>query len=487
MKKVLLLAVLILGGIYYSAISTFAEIGFFTADGYVLDSNDVLINLTTGGEEEVEAVRVNSMDTIYNRLNSYYTGEDARIKINDEFPIFLDGGVAVEFMNENFILFDNAFARYESYNHLILNDGSAFNFDGSRATFDDYLFVKLPNSLYLNTGAMRISTTLHDYVVPTNALMNLMPNQLSYYTMKDGVFSSEIISDIDGKSIVRINGISMFYDNMLLRLGVTGDFESLYGKRNFYEEEATEDIDEEINEEKKDKTAVSEKNGQAAAQEGMAQSGSKPEKDDRGKDKKDKAQGSDPASGSGSDANDSQGDLGDDSGEESDAEGVADDSGDSGESSGESSSGHHGSGSGSRSGGNTKTPEKAQAAEEAQLPSTDPAAVEPAPPQKGKKTPSVPSVDFGKVPKANWQKPEVTPSGKYNAGVYTYKTEVSILDPAGVLKGGGVTYSIYVQDSKGSYQKFKDYSVAGDNSEEQIVIISNLQPKHKYMMTGHYI
>lgn len=220
MKKVLLIAVLILASIFYIAQTTFAEVGFFDTGGYIFSGKEVQENLYKDANGEVVTpLEVEAQDKIYERGSSVFVGEDKKVQFNTVYPMYINDGVAVRLLEGTETLLTPDFERISGYKGLIVNNGVAYNEGYERADWNEYILIKLKNNLYVNAQNMKVKTFLNDKSVPVNSIAYYTPDFIRYYYYDEGKFKSEVIEDVDYQSMIQIGSLQLSYYDFLLALG----------------------------------------------------------------------------------------------------------------------------------------------------------------------------------------------------------------------------------------------------------------------------
>lgn len=227
MKKILLYAVLIIAVVFYIAQTSFAEIGSFNTDGNLFSDRQIQENIFESSQgEEIKTVAVKANDKLYSRGSGLYVGEEKKKEISDTLPMYISDGDAVKMLAGTETLITNEFERIDSYEGLILKNGTAFNDDMQRADWNEYLLVRFPSGLYVNVQEIEVKTFLHTRQVPLNSVCYFTPEYIRYYYYDNGTFRSGAITDIDYESVIKIGSTELSYYDFLLNLGeikVEGD------------------------------------------------------------------------------------------------------------------------------------------------------------------------------------------------------------------------------------------------------------------------
>lgn len=246
MRRLIIIAVALLSTVFYISSTSYEISGYFDNDGFVFSNNAIQSNLYTGKSEveNVNTIEVKAQDPIYTLWSSEYAGETGlKKKINKTYPMYFKDGVAIQFLSEGARLIDSNFKEYGSYKGLIINNGSAFNVDYSRADTMDYIFTRLTNGLYINNQQMNVETIANKYKITLNSFLYLTPDFIRVYSYNDGYFTGMNIDDVSEGTWITIGDERINYTDLLLNLGET----ALVEEKEKAEEpvEETEEVKEE--------------------------------------------------------------------------------------------------------------------------------------------------------------------------------------------------------------------------------------------------
>ena len=220
MKKILLYAVLIIAVVFYIAQTSFAEIGSFNTDGNLFSDRQIQENIFESSQgEEIKTVAVKANDKLYSRGSGLYVGEKKKKEISDTLPMYISDGDAIKMLAGTETLITNEFERIDSYEGLILKNGTAFNDDMQRADWNEYLLVRFPSGLYVNVQEIEVKTFLHTRQIPLNSVCYFTPEYIRYYYYDNGTFRSGAITDVDYESVIKIGSTELSYYDFLLNLG----------------------------------------------------------------------------------------------------------------------------------------------------------------------------------------------------------------------------------------------------------------------------
>jgi len=193
--------------------------------GYMALSNNMAYNLINNNSINdslnVEAISVNVGDSIYKQIDSYYVGEEEKKEIDYGYPIYSQDGLTIYPINDKFILIDKNFEISEGYPGLSINYGIIYN-DGEDEPADpmEYLFIKLNNSIFINSQFINIQTEEKEYNIPINSPVYFNTKYINYYAFDGEKFNYNRISNIEYDSVIKIGDVSLTYEELLLKMDV---------------------------------------------------------------------------------------------------------------------------------------------------------------------------------------------------------------------------------------------------------------------------
>ncbi len=192
----------------YSIGLNFKPITIIEYDGYAIQGKELVENLLKSdlnAKKYIEAIKINEDSAIYKKIATYFVGEEKKTKINLDYPIYINNDIALLNMSENSKLITTDFEVVEGYKNSTLTDGGLYNLQGlERADYNDYLFLKNSDNVYMNSKEIKIKTNTNVYIIPTNSIICFNEQYVAYYHLIDGVFQYKAIIDIDLKSMIEI-------------------------------------------------------------------------------------------------------------------------------------------------------------------------------------------------------------------------------------------------------------------------------------------
>ncbi len=193
--------------------------------GYAVLSENMTYNLmnnnTVNDTLNVGVVGVNSGDSIYKQVDSYYVGEKDKKEIDMDYPLYSIDGLTIYSITDNFTLIDRNFNRVAGYPGLSITSGILYN-DGDTEPADDidYIFAHLNNSVLLGLQTITIKTAYNEYNIPINSPIYFNTKYINYYVFDGEKFNYNRIDDIYYDSLIKIGDVSLTYEEFLLKMNL---------------------------------------------------------------------------------------------------------------------------------------------------------------------------------------------------------------------------------------------------------------------------
>lgn len=210
-------------------------------NGYMVLSNNMAYNLinnnSLNNDLNVGVVSVNNGDSIYKQIDSYYVGEEQKKEIDYGYPIYSSDGLTIHAINDEFTLVNRNFEMLDGYSGLSLNYGFVYN-EGEEEPADDidYLFMKLKNSIFINSQVINVQTEENEYNIPVNSPIYFNSKYINYYTFDGENFNYDRISDIEYESLIKIGDVGVTYEDLLLKMNIAKKIDIEEDKKNKLEE-----------------------------------------------------------------------------------------------------------------------------------------------------------------------------------------------------------------------------------------------------------
>ena len=476
LKKILIASVLILGAGLLIALNSFRQVGIMYDKGYVITENNIQGALATGtGTEPVIAAEVRLYDPVYSRGEGLYIGETKKVRIDTNYPQYVSEGAGIKLLSGREVLITEDFSSMETYPYMIINEGVAGNEDGSRASWDPVLFVRLNNGLHINSGYMYVDTETKDHTVSSNAIIGFSEEKIACYEYSNGFFRYREIGDVDDQSVIRIGDVTVSYKELRKKLGIYQEKTPSSGFKEFIKNLFTP--------EQETPKAVEESSSEAETETAA------------GKKKQTKKDGSVSDEQEAGEAEETDGDsvilaAGEkEAAQEAERDPAAPAAPEPAEAAAPAETAAGGGAGGGGSGQPSTEPEPpAPQKPEPPLPPQEPSGSEtPAEPEPGgKPKPRDPDAGKGDPVYPDWKMPRAKAGETFTPGVYTLKMTVTVDDPAGVLYGG-ITYDIYTIDQSGKTSFFRSSAQSSYiPGVESPVLIADLKPDTRYLVTGWF-
>ena len=238
-------------------------------DGFVMLADaGVEQALTAGDGKPIQLVQVESEDTISSVLGYFYLDDD-RTGIDITYPIWINQGTALRFLTEETWLVSTEVEILRTYEGLYLSGGTTYTEDRIQADPDEFIFLVLPNGLYMNAQPAEVSSVLGDYAIPANSILLMNESSLRWYAVDGGTLR---YSDVIGlmEATISIGDNTYDYFSLLKALGLVRDaIDSGYPNDG---DEQINDAEEILNEE--ENTTDGGKTKDPSATSGTGESGS---------------------------------------------------------------------------------------------------------------------------------------------------------------------------------------------------------------------
>lgn len=160
-------------------------------------------------------------DTVYERAGRLYLGEE-KVALAMAYPLYVNAGTALFCVKDGAYAVTEDFEYVSTYPGLYIANGISFNSDMERAYREDFLFLQLPNGVYINTMPMTIKTSdLPGEDVAAASVVSFFESELRYYTLsEDGCFSFSRSMGLTADTKIEIDGTEYGYHDLLELLGL---------------------------------------------------------------------------------------------------------------------------------------------------------------------------------------------------------------------------------------------------------------------------
>ncbi len=178
-----------------------------------------------------------TLDEIYRRGNSYYLGEKKKTQIDLDFPMLINGGAGILFVDAESVLFDVNYEQYSTYTGLMMSDKLAYNPGGARADANEYLFTRAGNGIFMNLTPVTYMEHKQQREIAVNSYIAFREEYLVYYEQKEGEGIYQRSLNIKPEAVFTVNGEDMTYYQLLIKLGVITPDKERPGKDDDKKEE----------------------------------------------------------------------------------------------------------------------------------------------------------------------------------------------------------------------------------------------------------
>ena len=213
-------------------------------NGYAIEDETVRTMLLADpdAENRVESADLysfNVLDYIYSRGNSYYMGEGKKTKVDLSFPLLINGGAGVWFLDDTATLFNTNYERFSTYSGLTVSERVSYNPGGERAADDEYYFAGLKNGFFVNLDSFSISQGTEKQI-PMNSMIYFTETYFAYCELDDDSVTCKVIDNIRPDAPVTVGDEELTYKQLLINLRVLYDVP----EKNVNEDEIVDEIHE---------------------------------------------------------------------------------------------------------------------------------------------------------------------------------------------------------------------------------------------------
>ena len=226
MKKIIILAVVIVAVLGFFLFNQLASLGVLEEDAYAITDDLITKNLKSDmvdpAQSSIELKKFNALDEVYKNASQIVLGEDKTV-INQSFPLYVKNTSAVLTVGSDIKLINTDFNSVDSYYGLYISGGTTFNADGQLADFDDFILLSLPNGLYMNVTGITVQGANGAVSIGLNSVIAFKTDSVAFY-QPDGhrlVYGS--INGLDEDSQITIGSGTFGYYEFLKRLGLMQD------------------------------------------------------------------------------------------------------------------------------------------------------------------------------------------------------------------------------------------------------------------------
>lgn len=242
------IAILLLFCSVLFVLTHFSKATILSTEGYFVTGTQVeevlLAETKVAKSKNIQLEKVTYEDNFYNNLGNLYIGEEKKIEVNSNYPIYSNEGLAIVNINEKSKLINSNFEFFDSYENFTLTGGKLYNYgDLEQADYENYIFLQLPNGIYVNLYNLEITTLTKSINVPLNSIIYFDGNYLRYFSYSnDGKMVYHIEEGIDLYNEVKMGDVTFTYKDLLQAIGkVEKDETSTSEENTTSENEETEE------------------------------------------------------------------------------------------------------------------------------------------------------------------------------------------------------------------------------------------------------
>jgi len=248
-KYILAGLVLIISVVTVSVLTSVSQIAVMEADGHAVSASATVKQSLIKGEDVIQPMtEVHVDDVIYSNALGYYVGAN-RTAIDRNYPILINGGETLKFLDESSILVSSGLNLLTTYNGLYLNDGHTYNENLSQADPDEFILLALKNGLYMSTQSTSFTNDLGSTEIPVGSIIRFSDSDVRFYRFEDGfLYYEEIQAVFNGKLTVGVHEYE--YETLLKALSIISEKAAKPGKN--VEKELEEIANNELTEREKE-------------------------------------------------------------------------------------------------------------------------------------------------------------------------------------------------------------------------------------------
>lgn len=226
MKKIIILAVVIVAVLGFFLVNQLASFGVLDEDAYAITDDVVTKNLKSDTvdptQSTIELKKFNALDEVYKSASQIVLGEE-KTAINQSFPLYVKNTSAILTVGSDAKLINTEFNSVDSYYGLYVSGGKSFNNDGQLADFDDFILLSMPNGLYMNMKGMTIQGPSGAVNIALNSIVAFKNNAVSFYQPDGHTLIYGSIAGLDEDSWIQVGADTYNYFDFLKRLGLMQD------------------------------------------------------------------------------------------------------------------------------------------------------------------------------------------------------------------------------------------------------------------------
>lgn len=203
------------------------EIAVFSGDGNFVADNlitELMLKADKGikPDNRTKIESFSEKSKLYQKGKGYFikTKKD-EIKLNSDYPIFLNNGAYLYLYHNNFLMIDSKFEQKNSKTNTYISNGAVFNKDQKREGNEEIILIKLANKLYINAEEIRIEMQNKTEVIKANSVIRLKQTGFWYYNLEDKKPEMKQIPVENGLTMLSYNKKTITYQNFYSKLNTS--------------------------------------------------------------------------------------------------------------------------------------------------------------------------------------------------------------------------------------------------------------------------
>ena len=224
--------------------------------GYFLNSETLPDNLKSNSYDKaidkLEIAKIDENDYIYKTPLNHYVDNSKKAKVNINYPLFINDGLAIVNYNEKTNFISTDLKRLTGLDNVALSYGSVYDLVSFVSLESEkYILLNYENGIYLNLFDLDIKTETQEITIPTNSFVYFSKDRINYYERREDSFIKKSI-DVDYLTTLKFYFASnneeyvYSYEDLLKIIGLSfKTIDNFPDKQIILPEEAIEEIDEE--------------------------------------------------------------------------------------------------------------------------------------------------------------------------------------------------------------------------------------------------
>ena len=222
LRRIFCVVVALMAVLTVVALNSVNALATLSEDGLAVPADAGISRLLTAGDgRALSLVDVGYEDVVYSSITGYYVGEN-RAAIDQNFPIYINSGTGLRFLNEEIWLVSAEVDLMRTYDGLYLADGYTYNYDLEQADAEEFILVALQNKLFMNAQAAVFENRITAHDIPANSVLSMTDSYIRwYYLDNNALVYAEEESVFD--ATLTIGGHTYEYSNLLRALALIED------------------------------------------------------------------------------------------------------------------------------------------------------------------------------------------------------------------------------------------------------------------------